>query len=72
MNRIPAWDGSAEKWTEHENEVLCFEQSLKPSERPQLVLLAKTLSSIWGFCNRRLESFQSLIPETSLTTTSSD
>ena len=35
MNRIPAWDGSADKWTE--NEVLWFEQSLKPSERPQQV-----------------------------------
>ena len=37
MSRIPAWDGSAEKWTEYENKVLWFEQSLKPSERPQLV-----------------------------------
>ena len=37
MNRIPAWDGSAEMWTEYENEVLWFEESLKPSERPQLV-----------------------------------
>ena len=45
MNRIPAWDGSAEKWTEYENEVLSFEQSLKPSERPQLVArLFKVLS----------------------------
>ena len=37
MNRIPARDGFAEKWTEYESEVLWFEQSLKPSERPQLV-----------------------------------
>ena len=37
MNRTQASDGSAEKWTEYENEVLWFEQSLKPSERPQLV-----------------------------------
>ena len=29
MNRIPAWGGSAEMWTEYENEVLWFEQSLK-------------------------------------------
>ena len=45
MNRILAWDGSAEKWTENENDVLWFEQSLKQSERPQLVArLFKALS----------------------------
>ena len=37
LNRIPAWDRSAEKWIEYENEVLWFWQSFKPSERPQLV-----------------------------------
>ena len=37
MNRIPSWDGSAELWTKYETEVLWFEQSLKPSERPQLI-----------------------------------
>ena len=33
MNRIPAWDGSAEKRTEYENEVLLFEQRLKPQTK---------------------------------------
>ena len=43
MSRIPAWNGSAEKWTEYENMDLWFEQSLKPSERLQPV--ARTLAS---------------------------
>ena len=33
VTRTLAWDGSAEKWTEYEYEVLWFEQSLKPSEQ---------------------------------------
>ena len=46
MNSIPAWDGSVEKWTEYETEVLWLEESLKPGERPQLVArLFKALSA---------------------------
>ena len=81
MNRIPASDGSAD-------DVLWFEQSLKPSDRPQLVarllkalsdpgkqaIQSKTLplSKTWSFNNRRLESFRSLILKTGMTTTSSN
>ena len=54
MNRIPAWDGSAEKWAEYENEVLWFEQSLMPSERPQLV--ARWFKALSGPGNKAIQS----------------
>ena len=54
MNRIPAWDGSAEKWTEYENEVLWSEQCLKPSERPQLV--ARLFKALTGPCKKAIQS----------------
>ena len=72
MKRIPPWDGSAETWTKHENEVLWFKQTLKPSERPHCLvlrrkqysqrvprrLLEKTLGNTSNSCSTRLESFQ--------------
>ena len=54
MNRIPAWDGSVEKWTEYENEVLWFEQSLQPCERPQQV--ARLFKSLSGLCKIAIQS----------------
>ena len=54
MNRIPAWDGSAEKWTEHDREVLWFEQNLKPSERPQLV--ARLFGALTGPGKKAVQS----------------
>ena len=53
-NRAPAWNSSAEKWTEHENEVLWFEHSVKPSERPQLE--ARLLKALSGPGKKSIQS----------------
>ena len=57
MNRIPALDGSAERWTEYDNEVLWSEQCLKclkPSERPQVV--ARLFQALTGPGKKAIQS----------------
>ena len=36
-NEPPSWDGTESTWVEYCDEVRWYEESLKPSERPQLV-----------------------------------
>ena len=63
VNRIHAWDGSAEIWTEHEGGVLWFEQSFHPSALPQLVVLfVEALTGPSGNAMQSERSKRTIVP----------